>query len=99
MVARPTADSRARSSAIQCRRARAARICAGVSGLGLILTSYELYDLIPIIQSETGNAPVPKEDVIFDAGGRREIKRVDKALREPPRFHRRLGRSDHHGRR
>src|SRR5262249_55627075 len=41
MVARPTVDSPARSSALQCRRARAARICAGVSGLGLILTSYE----------------------------------------------------------
>src|SRR5262245_11183362 len=98
MVARPTADSRARSSALQCRRARAARICAGVSALGLILTSYELYDPIHIIQSET-DMRIPKGDVIFDPGGRREIKRVDKALREPPHFHRRLRRPDHYGQR
>src|SRR5262245_8233076 len=61
MVARPTADSRARSSALQCRRARAARICAGVSALGLILTSFELYDPITIIQSEREMSLFPKE--------------------------------------
>src|SRR5215470_19020608 len=57
MVARPTADSRARSSALQCRRARPARIWAGVSGLGLILTSYGLYDPITIIRSDRGSDP------------------------------------------
>jgi len=36
-------------------------------------------------------------DAIFGDRRSHEIEHVDKATREPPMFHRRLGRQDHHG--
>jgi hypothetical protein len=50
MVATPTADSRARSSARHRRNARAALIWPLVRGLGFMLTSRILYDIAHIVQ-------------------------------------------------
>jgi hypothetical protein len=50
MVATPTADSLARSSARHRRNARAALIWPLVRGFGFILTAQMLYDMLHIVQ-------------------------------------------------
>src|SRR6516225_2114552 len=80
IVVTPRVDSRARSSALQRSRARAALIWALVRGFSCQY-GCDRIDLSP--------------NAIFRLGGRYEVGQVQK-IRESQLFHWRLGRSDHH---
>src|SRR5262245_9563983 len=93
MVATPTADSRARSSARQRRKARAALIWPLVKRRRFILTAEILYDMAYITRfgdDHAGHLPSRREH---------ENAGVDPAIREASLFHWRLGRPNHHGQR
>src|SRR5262245_20256653 len=96
IVVTPRVDSRARSSALQRRRARAALICALVRGFNFMLTYLIPYDMNHIERSGSDRNRLPA-NVIFQLGERYEISNVGKILRESPLFHRRLRCPDHHG--
>jgi hypothetical protein len=78
-VATLRSDCRARSSALQRRRARAALIWALVSGL-TILTRIISYAIFYIILDDAPQKPPRVANAIFDHGGRDEIAVVDKAV-------------------
>src|SRR5262245_54857008 len=65
MVATPTADSRARSSARHRRNARAALIWPLVRGLGFILTAQILCDISHIVQYWGDHRIARLADAIF----------------------------------
>src|SRR5262249_1476525 len=59
IVVEPRVDSRARSSALQRRRARAALICALVRGFSFILTCLIPYDIVHTVQSGYDRIDLP----------------------------------------
>src|SRR5262245_38199592 len=73
MVATLRSDSRARSSALQRRRERAALIWALVSGLA-ILTRITAYAIIHITLDDARHKPRSVANAIFNHGGRHEIR-------------------------
>src|SRR5262249_48427790 len=79
MVATLRSDSRARSSALQRSRARAALIWALVSGWAMLtrMTAYAIFNSMLDVSLHTSRCV---ENVIFNGGGRREIAGVDKML-------------------
>src|SRR5438132_6199078 len=79
MVATLRSDRRARSSALQRRRERAALIWGLVSGLAT-LTPITAYDIIHSILDDGRHEPLSVANVIFNAGGRHEIAAVEKTL-------------------
>src|SRR5262245_1873395 len=79
MVATLRSDRRARSSALQRRRDRAALIWALVSGLA-ILTRITAYAMIQIILDDVRHKPRSVANAIFNRGGRHEIAGVDKVV-------------------
>src|SRR5258708_35226634 len=94
MVATPTVDSRARSSARHRRKARAARIWPLVSGFSFILTaSHILYDILHIIRYYDDHRIARLSDPMISYRGSHEIDHVDKRRRDSPRLHRRLRRT------
>jgi hypothetical protein len=74
MVATLRSDRRARSSALQRRRDRAARIWALVSGLA-ILTRITAYAIIHIILDDVRHKSRSVANSIFNRGGRHENRR------------------------
>src|SRR6516162_4062073 len=98
MVATPTADSLARSSARHRRNARAALIWPLVRGFGFILTAQILYDIVHIVQYSDDHRIAHIADAIFRTRGSHETGRVDKTLRRSLLIHWRLGCPDYHGR-
>src|SRR5262249_41109972 len=96
IVVTPRVDSRARSSALQRRRARAALICALVRGFSFMLTRLIPCGIIHTVRSGYDRIDL-RANAIFRLGGRYEVGQVGKILRESQLFHRRLGRPDHHG--
>src|SRR5262245_19228563 len=77
MVATLRSDCRARSSALQRSRARAALIWALVSGWAMLtrLTAYAIFNSILVVLLHKSRCVA---NAIFDRGGRREIAGVDK---------------------
>src|SRR5262249_34908463 len=98
IVATLRSDRRARSSALQRRRERAALIWALVSGLA-ILTRITAYDIIHIILDDVRHKPRSVANAIFNRGGRHEIAGMDKVMWWSALIRRWLRRPDHHGRR
>jgi hypothetical protein len=98
MVATLKSDCRARSSALQRRRERAALIWALLSGLA-ILTHTNAYAMINIILDDVRHKPCSVSNAIFNQGGRHEIAGVDKLTWWSALIHRRLGRPGHYGNR
>src|SRR5262249_14472883 len=98
IVATPTADSRARSSARHRTRDRAALICALVNGLNFVLTTEISHDMQDIIRYLTDRGIVAAANAILQSGERDEIKHGPKGLWRSTPFHRWLGRPHHHGR-
>src|SRR5215813_11502826 len=98
IVATLRSDPRARSSALQRRRERAALIWALVSGLA-ILTRITAYAIIHSILDDLRHKPRSVANAIFNRGGRHEIAGVDKVIWWSAPIRRRLRRPDHHGRR
>src|SRR5262249_23974288 len=98
MVATLRSDRRARSSALQRRRERAALIWALVSGLA-ILTRITGYAMINSILDDRRHKPRSVANAIFNLGGRHEIAGVDKRISGSALIRRRLGRPDHYGQR
>jgi hypothetical protein len=79
MVATLRSDCRARSSALQRRRERAALIWELVSGL-TILTRMAAYAIIYSILDDARHKPHSVAKAIFYHGGRHEIAGVDKVM-------------------
>ena len=98
MVATPTADSLARSSARHRRNARAALIWPLVRGFGFILTAQILYDILHIVQYSDDHRIAHIANAIFRSRGSHDTGRVDKTLRRSSLIHWRLGCPDYHGR-
>src|SRR5260370_6116373 len=98
IVASPRAASRARSSALQRNKPRAALICGLVKGFNLdvdfirILRYVSDHMILSWNRSKIAN-------VISGQRGSHELKCVDKNDEGSPQFHRWLGRPDHLGRR
>jgi hypothetical protein len=79
MVATLRSDRRARSSALQRRRERAALIWALVSGLAT-LTPITAYAIIHSILDDERHEQLSVANAIFKSGGRHEIADVDKVI-------------------
>src|SRR5262245_11664622 len=86
IVVTPRVDSRARSSALQRSRARAALICALVRGFSFILTYLIPCDINYTVRSGSDRIDLPA-NAIFQLGERYEIAHVGKILRESPLIH------------
>src|SRR6516165_293661 len=97
IVVTPRVDSRARASALQRRRARAALICALVRGFSFILTYLIPYDINHTERVGSDRIDL-RANAIFQLGERCEIAHEGKILRESALIHRRLRCPDHHGR-
>jgi len=98
IVATPTPDAPAKSSARQRRSALAARIWWLVKFCRFMLTSVISNDMHNIIRYWMDRRIADPSNVNSDEGGSCEIGRVQKS-RLSTLFHWRLGRADHHGRR
>jgi hypothetical protein len=96
IVVTPTAECRARSSALHRTSARPALSCALVRGVTIwVLTgSFRMVWFIPYEAKR--ELPEPANSILSH-GGRYEAVGVENGSDEPPLFHRRVRRPGHHG--
>src|SRR6516165_5084415 len=98
IVVTPTAECRARSSALQWTSARAALSCALVSAVAILTNSFRMILFIPYEMGHELRLISKRYFGPRRKRGRYETAGVENGSTGPPLLHRRLRRPHHHGR-